>query len=465
VTFCQLVCGKHWSLVGVALSLTRDGQLPSGCSIVDKPTVPPAPRLRRPERTQVLMICESLDQRIDADHPVRVVWAFVEGLDLSPLRDRIKAVRGNAGRNANDPRILLALWLYASIEGVGSARQLDRLCRDHRAFAWLCGGVTVNYHTLADFRVEHAEFLDTLFAQSIASLTREGLVDVNLVAQDGMRIRASAGTDSFRREATLQEHLKQAGEHLEKLKSEGDLNPNHLDARRKAAQFRAAAEKKERLENAVRHAREMAACREKRVPGDGVSTRASSTDPEARRMKMPDGGTRPAYNAQFGTDVNSGLIVGVAATNAGNDAHELEPMLDDIRGNAGRDPKAILVDGSYGTKENVDLAAERGTVLYSTLREEQKQLDRGGNPYAPKKRDSVAMKAFRARMGEAESKALYKQRGESAEWTNACARRHGLYQLRVRGLQKVQAVLLLFALAHNLLRAAAARAARQGEPG
>jgi transposase len=427
----------------------------------------PLPRLRRPQRTQSLMICESLDQRIDADHPVRAVWDFVEQLDLSPLLQAIKAVHGHVGRNANDPRILLALWLYASIEGVGSARELDRLCRDHRAFAWLCGGVSVNYHTLADFRVEHTDLLEKLFAQSIASLAKEGLVDVNLVAQDGMRIRASAGSDSFRREATLQEHLQQAEEHLAKLKAEGDVNPNRLDARRKAAQKRAAQEKTQRLKNAIEAAREMADARDKRKAGDGESARASSTDPEARRMKMPDGGTRPAYNAQFGTDVDSGLIVGVETTNAGNDSHELEPMLDDIRGNIGRDPKVMLADGGYASKDNVDLADARGTVLYSALREEQKQLDQGQDPYAPKKRDSEAMKAFRARMGEAESKALYKLRGQSAEWTNACARQHGLYMLRIRGLVKVQAVLLLFALAHNLLRAAKLRAERllenQGE--
>jgi transposase len=413
------------------------------------------------------MISESLDQRVEADHPVRAVWDFVEQLDLAPLLNDIKAVRGHAGRNANDPRILLALWLYASIEGVGSARELDRLCRDHRAFAWLCGGVSLNYHTLADFRVEHTAFLDTLFAQSIASLAKEGLVDVNRVAQDGMRIRASAGSDSFRREATLQEHLQQAEEHLAKLKAEGDVNPNQLDARRKAAQTRAAQEKTERLKNAIAAAREMAEAREKRKAGEGESARASSTDPEARRMKMPDGGTRPAYNAQFGTDVDSGLIVGVETTNAGNDSHELEPMLDDIRRNIGRDPKVMLVDGGYASKDNVELADARGTVVYSTLREEQKQLDQGLDPYAPKRRDSEAMKSFRARMGEAESKALYKLRGQSAEWTNACARQHGLYMLRIRGLAKVQAVLLFFALAHNLLRAAKLRAKRllqnQGE--
>lgn len=418
------------------------------------------PRLRRPERHQALMICESLDQRVDADHAVRTVWAFVEQLDLTPLLDRIKAVRGVVGRNANDPRVLLALWLYASIEGVGSARALDRLCRDHRVFAWLCGGVSVNYHTLADFRVDHADFLETLFAQSIASLAREGLVDVNLVAQDGMRIRASAGSDTFRREATLQEHLTQAEEHLTKLKAELEVNPNQLDARRQAAQLRAATEKKERLAKAIEHVAEIAVSREKRKAGDGKSARASSTDPEARRMKMPDGGTRPAYNAQFGTDVESGVIVGVQTSTAGNDSHELEPMLDAIEENVGQVPKATLVDGGYGTRENADLAAKRGTVLYSTLKAEQKQLDAGKDPYAPKKGDSVAMKAFRARMGESDSKALYRRRGESAEWVNACARRHGLYMLRVRGARKVQAVLVLFALAHNLQRAAKLRAER-----
>lgn len=197
--------------------------------------------------------------------------------------------------------MLLALWLYAAIEGVGSARELDRLCEIRRDFAWICGGVSVNYHTLADFRVQHERLLDKLFAQSIASLTRKGLVDVNLVAQDGMRIRASAGSDSFRREATPKDHLAKAEEHLAKLEAEQELNPAQLDARRQAAR-----EKRQRLEKAVEQVQELAKTREKRKAGDGKSTRASSTDPEARRTKMPDGGTRPAYNAQFATDVVSG---------------------------------------------------------------------------------------------------------------------------------------------------------------
>ena len=418
----------------------------------------PAARLRLPQRQQCEMILESLDQRVEQDHTVRVVWNFVAQLDLSPWLERIKAVEGRQGRDANDPRMLLALWLFATIEGVGSARELDRLCREHRAYQWICGGVSVNYHTLADFRVQHSAFLEQLFAQSIASLTREGLVDVNLVAQDGMRIRASAGSDSFRREAALQTHLQQAEEHLTKLKTELEVNPNRLNARKQAAQLRAAREKQERLASAIDHVREIAASREKRKAGDGESARASSTDPEARRMKMPDGGTRPAYNAQFATAVHSGVIVGVATSNAGNDAHELEPMIEEIRDNTGMKPKEMLLDGGYSTKENIQMAGADGPVLYMPLREEKKQLEDGKNPYEPKPKDTEAMKDFRARMGEPESKAKYKLRGQTAEWTNAQARGCGLYMVRVRGKQQVQAVLVLFALGHNLLRAEKLRA-------
>ena len=419
------------------------------------------PRLRLPRRDQGEMFLESLDQRVEADHPVRLVWAFVENLDLSPLLRRIQAVEGHQGRDANDPRVLLTLWLYAAIEGVGSARQLEALCTDHRAFQWICGGVSINHHSLSDFRVGHAELLDRLLAQSLASLTHEGLVDVNTVAQDGMRIRASAGSDSFRRQAKLQEHLEQANAHLEKLKAELELNPMHLDARRKAAQLRAATEKQQRLQQAIDNVQQIAASREQRQRGDGLQARASSTDPEARRMKMPDGGTRPAYNAQFATDVPTGIIVGVETTNAGNDAGQLEPMLADIHDNTGQHPQQMLVDGSYSTRHNVELADQHDIELFAPLKEERKQLDAGENPYAPKRGDNAAMTAFRARMGEPSAKATYKLRGQSAEWTNAQARNRGLYMLRVRGKAKVQAVLLLYALAHNLLRAHQLREARK----
>ncbi len=113
------------------------------------------PRLKRANRSQVEMQLVALDQLVAADHRVRVVWDFVEQLDLSRLYAQVKAVEGQAGQSAIDAQILLGLWLYATLEGVGSARALDRLCTEHIIYRWLCGGVSVNYHTLADFRVQH----------------------------------------------------------------------------------------------------------------------------------------------------------------------------------------------------------------------------------------------------------------------------------------------------------------------
>ena len=423
------------------------------------PAATPAPRLRLAQRHQLQPFLESLDQRLDPHDHARTVWAFVETLDLRCLLEPIKAVEGHVGRNATDPRILLALWLLASIEGVGSARQLNRLCDNHRAFEWLRGNVSLNYHTLSDFRVQHVEQLNRLFAQAIAGLAHERLIDLNFVAQDGMRIRASAGSDSFRRAKTLAEHLTRAETHLTNLTAELTLNPAQLSARRRAAQHRAATERVERLNQAVAHVQELAASREARRPGDGPAARASTTDPESRRMKMPDGGTRPAFNAQLATTVTSGVIVGVDITNAGNDANELEPMMETIRATSGTQPDVALADGGFSTKANVEMAARRGIIVYMPLREEKKQVAAGHNPYAAKKGDSPAMAAFRARMGEAGSKALDQLRGQTAELTNARARRHDLYQVRVRGLRKVLAVLVLFALGENLLRAAALRAA------
>lgn len=424
-------------------------------------SVPSPPRLRKAQRDQGEMFTESLDGRIEADHTVRTVWAFVEQMDLSVLLSQIKSVQGHQGRNSTDPRILLALWLYASIEGVGSARQLEQLCEDHRAYQWICGKVSVNYHTLSDFRTGQGKALDELLTRSIASLVHEGLVDVNTVAQDGMRIRASAGSSSFRRKGKLQEHLNDAKHHLETLKAEIEMTPAQLESRRRQAQLRAAQEKKTRLEQALEHVQQIAQGREARQKGDGEKARASQTDPEARRMKMPDGGTRPAYNAQFATDTRTGVVVGVDATNACNDARQLTPMVEEVRLNTGKRPEKMLVDGGYSNKKNVNWAAKNQIVLYTPVKEVKKQLEAGKDPYAPHKGDSTAMIAFRQRMSQDESKEIYQKRGQTAEWVNAQARNRGLYMVNVRGKEKVRAVLVLMVLAHNLLQAEKLRQQRK----
>src|SRR5215211_3884792 len=221
----------------------------------------PPPRLRTVDRQQ-LIPAMPLEQLLDSDHQARLVWDFCLGLDLTPLYDRIRSRLGGPGHPALDPRIGVALWLYATLEGIGSARALDYLCTHHNAFRWLCGGVSVNYHTLSDFRVAHLEFLDGLLTHSVAVLREQDLVDLNRVAQDGMRVRACAGAASFHRKATLEEHLKEAGEQVERLKRELDDDPSAGSRRQAAARERAARERQGRLRQALARLPEMEAKKE-----------------------------------------------------------------------------------------------------------------------------------------------------------------------------------------------------------
>src|SRR5215213_4548637 len=273
-------------------------------TLFESPVAPPAeappeapmrgrPRLRTANRQQIVFRAAPLDALIADDHPARIVWAYVEGLDLAPLYDRIKAVERGPGRAPIDPKILMALWLYATIEGIGSARQLDELCGMHSAFQWIAGDVSTNYHTLADFRTDHVELLDELLTKSVAALMTEGLVELNRVAQDGMRVRASAGAASFRRRPTLEEALAQAEAQVEALRAEEEEDPAASDRRQKGARERAARERAERIKAAPGRLPELEA---KKKAGEKDKARCSTTDPEATVMKMADGGYRPAYN-------------------------------------------------------------------------------------------------------------------------------------------------------------------------
>src|ERR1700752_3211973 len=206
--------------------------------------------MREPERDQIELRAVDIDSLIGQDHPARVIWAFVEGLDLSELEDRVKARENRPGHPAPSPRLLLALWLYATSDGVGSARALDRLCDSHDVYRWLCGGVSLNYHTLSDFRVGCADLLDRLLVEHLAALANAGLVNLDTLAQDGVRIRASAGAASFRREATLDRHLATGQAVVEELKREVDARSDASNQRIKAAKERAARERSERVKAA-----------------------------------------------------------------------------------------------------------------------------------------------------------------------------------------------------------------------
>jgi transposase len=386
---------------------------------------------------------------------VRVIWEYVVGLDLTPLYDRIKAVQGRPGRSPIDPRILLALWLDATTRGVGSARRLDALCRDDIAYQWIVGEVSVNYHTISDFRTDHAELLDDLLTGSVAVLRAEGLVDLERVAQDGMRVRASAGAASFRRKPTLEEALAEAKQQVEALRQELEDDPKASHRRQQQARRRAARERMERVGAALRRLPELES---KKKPDEKDKARCSTTDADATVMKMANGGFNPAYNVQFATDTKSQVIVGVDVITNGSDQGQMGPMVEQIRDRHDRVPGAMLVDGGFAKHEDIDAVSGPGTecTVYAPV---PKPKDPKADRHAPSQRDSDRVAEWRQRMGTDEAKTIYKDRAATAECVNALARRRGLLQFLVRGVSKVRTIALWHALAHNVLRMGALRAA------
>ncbi len=411
-----------------------------------------AARFQRAQRRQVRILMLSLEQMLPDEHPVRLVWAYVESLDLSSLYARIRAVEGSVGRDPIDPRILMALWLWATIDGVGSARRLDRLCEEQLPYQWLCGEVTVNYHTLADFRVAHGDFLNKLLTQSVAALLHQGLVELTRVGQDGMRVRAAAGSGSFRRQATLEQCLDAARQHLDELRQEAEDDHTAEDRRVRGARERAARERAERLQRALEEREILAAQQERREKDSGDKTRASTTDPEARKMKMGDGGFRPAYNVQFATAADSLLIVGVDVNNAGTDGGLMVPMVEQLEQRYGERPREYLADGGFISLADITTLDLSGVTTYLPIMKQKEKRAKGIDPFAPVKGDTPEVARWRARMGTPEAQAIYRLRSQTAEFPNATCRNRGLRQFNVRGLIKAKAVVLWQALAHNFQR-------------
>lgn len=409
-------------------------------------------RFQRAQRRQMEWQPLSLDQMLDEEHPVRLVWGYVESLDLSELYAKIRAVQGQAGRDPIDPKILLALWLQATVDGVGSARRLDRLCREQIPYMWLCGGVSVNYHTLSDFRVEQERFLDGLLTQSVAVLLHQGLIELTRVAQDGMRVRASAGSGSFRRRPTLEKCLAEAAAHLEDLRREAREDASAEDRRVTAARQRAARDRQDRLQKALEERETLVPKMERRKKGSGENARASMTDPQARKMKMADGGFRPAYNVQFATTAGTFVIVGADVTNAGTDGGQSQPMVDQIAERYQQRPKEYLADGGFVSLDDITELQRRGITTYLPIMEQEQKRAKGIDPFAPVKGDSEEVQAWRARMGSATAQEIYRQRAATAEFPNATCRNRGLRQFNVRGILKARAVTLWQALAHNFQR-------------
>ena len=417
-----------------------------------------APRLREPERQQVSMQVLALDDLIPDDHPVRMVWKFVGRLDLSALHDVIKAREGQPGHPPAAPKLMLALWLWATVDGVGSARQLDRLCRDHVVYRWLCGGVSMNYHSLSTFRVAHMAVLERLLAQGVASMVDAEFVSLDTLAQDGLRVRAGAGASSFRRRARLDELLGAAQTRVKRLRAEVEADPAVGDQRRRAAKERGARERAERLAAAQKRMEDLEAERARREKTNKKEVakqkppRASTTDPDARVMKMADGGWRPAYNMQIISSPEHQVIVAVDIDTSGSDRGLAQPGIETVLAE-GYQPSNYLVDGGFTKNDAIESAHAWDIKVWCP----PAQTKHGTDPYAPKKGDGVGVADWRERMKSEDGKTFYRLRCEH-ECINAHARRMGLRQLTLRGKVKARIHLLWFAIAHNMMRFFALRA-------
>lgn len=472
-------------------------------------------RLEPIDRHQLVFRPVDVERLVGPDHPARAIWELVGQRDLRRFYEKIDAVEGVAGRPAIDPRLLISLWIYAYMDGTPSAREIAQRCEYHPAYQWLTGASSVCAHTLSDYRTEHGEALQELAAQVLALLANEGMIDLEQVTQDGTKIRASAGADTFRREGTIQKHLEKARQRLEQMEGE---DSEELSQRTIKAQERAAREKVSRMEKALQ---ELEKVRQTRSAEEQEKARVSLTDPEARIMKQHDGGFAPSYNVQLTTDAKQTVIVSLDVTQESSDAEQLQPAIERVEEEAGQAPKQVIADGAYTSRENiVKMAGESidligpaldGTVqketLYKirgvapafrpeafcfdavsnsytcpagkTLRYKSKQVVVGQTKYTylaeakhceacahkaqccptssktgrslVRTEDGPEMAAFRAKMETSEARAVYKKRGQVAEFPHLCIKeRFGLRQFSVRGLEKVKIEALWVCLTYNI---------------
>jgi len=406
-------------------------------------------RVKQPERRQICMQMMSLDQMLPENHLARTVCAYVDQLDTSVLYRDIVVTAHQAGRTATNPDVMLSLWLLATLEGIGSARELARRCDRDMAYMWICGEVSVNHRCLSEFRVNSGEFLDGLLTDTVTAMIHSNVVAYDTVAQDGMRVRASAGTSSFRRAPTLEKLKEEVKAFVDQLggKDDDDSSGGGQGVKRASHQQRL-----ERIEDALEQIVDLTERREKRKKGDGEKTRVSTTDPDARNMKMANGGYNPAFNVQFASDMGSRIIMGVSVTNEGTDGNELPPMLQQLKARYGHVPRTTVTDSAYATKSSVTQATQQGANPVSSIPRSDQLKAHGKDPYQRQKGDTDQYVAFRKRMLQEENIELCKQRPSVAEFANADCRNRGFQQFNVRGLAKAKVVALWHAICFNFRR-------------
>jgi transposase len=467
--------------------------------------------IRHVNRQQMSWRAVDVERLIGEDHPARAIWGLLGSLDLRRFYEVIESSTEEGGRPAFDPQLLISLWVYAYSQGIGSAREVARRCEYDPAFQWLTGLDEVNYHTLADFRVEKQKELDELFTQVLAALSKEGLITLDQVMQDGTKIKAQASVRSYREEGTIREHLERARRRVAGM---GDPRNEETNPRTRQARERTRREQQERLENALQ---ELEKLRERKQGEQAKSkARVSSSDPQARVMHHSDGGLTLSYNAQISADAAHGLIVGVAVTQDVNDCRQLLPAVDRLEARLKKKPRQMIADKGYTTRETIEAMAERKIDFLGSMLEAKKRgrpvLERlpptafvydcnrdcfvcpegkllgyeGSHTkkkgftyyrYEAKWRDcqscarkpqccpenqkrgrsvargeeSAAVLAFHLKMASEEAQAQYRRRGRVVEFCHAWIKsKLGLRQFHVRGLIKVQMEMLWACLTYNL---------------
>ena len=423
-------------------------------------------RVKQADRRQLRWDMVDLDSQLSDDHRARAVWAFVSGLELSEFYARIKARGEVAGRPATDPKILLALWVYATLEGVGSARAVDRLCRHHAAYRWLCGGVEVNHNILAEFRVESGALVDRLLTQSLTALIAAGLVRLEEAAIDGTKVRAAASKGSLVGRGKLSRLSAAVGARVQRLKEELASDPEGSERRVKKRALQAAEEQARRVAAAAAKLAELERERQERErthPGeeaDKGEPKASTSDVEARTMRMADGAMRLAYNVQVATAC--GFVIAIEPTDRRNDKGLAPMLVGQIEARCGAAPGRLLADsGSMTCPDIASLADEHpGMAIYCPPPAERNDVSEETKRKRAWKRrhEAPAVHRWRERMAEAQAKLIYARR-KNTEHAHAHLKNRGFGHMVVRGLAKVRAVCLLHALAHNLGRALTLRAA------
>jgi transposase len=400
-----------------------------------------AARIEEPTREQVRFEC--VQDLVPPSHPARVLWDVAGTLDLSAFSEGCGSVEGRAGRSLKSPRMLLTLWMYAISQAIGSAREIARLSQSDNAFRWIVGDVQVSHHRLSRFRVGHRQAFDGLVTDVLAVLMEKGLLSLELVGQDGTRVRACATAPSFRTYGSLLECREQAALHMKAVLAAAD-DPEYTRAQH-AARAVKAREFQQRVEAAIAAVTEL----QKKNP---VRPRASTSDAEARVMKMGDGGFRPAYNVQYavaGSEMGGPrTVVGVRVTNVGSDMGSLAPMVEQVEERTGERPKVLLADGGHAQNKDIAEVRKKGIDVIVPPAESAK-------PLAKLKAEGADAEvvAWRERMETDEAKKLYRARAGLAELNNAHQKaHHGIEKFLVRGLEKVTCVVLLHTLTSNILQ-------------